>query len=117
SNTDQVIVTVGVCGVPPISEFSASDSTICLNNCINFTDLSQNLPTSWTWHFFGADTPNSSAQNPTNICYSSAGSFDVALVTSNTNGTDSLFIAGFITINDLPTVTTNADTAICNGSS
>jgi gliding motility-associated-like protein len=114
-NTDQVVVTVGVCGLPPISSFSSSDSTICVGDCIDFTDLSQNLPTGWTWYFFGATTTNSIAQNPTNICYNTAGSFDVALVTTNTNGSDSLFIANFITVNALPVITTSTDTAICSG--
>jgi gliding motility-associated-like protein len=114
-DTDQVIVTVGVCGLPPVSSFSASDSSICIGDCINFSDLSQNLPTGWTWYFFGADSLTSSLQNPTNICYNTAGSFDVALVTTNTNGSDSLFIADFITVNALPVITTSPDTAICLG--
>lgn len=117
SNTDQVIVTVGVCGVAPIAQFSSSDSTICIGDCINFSDLSQNLPTGWTWYFFGAADTNSNFQNPTNICYNTAGSFDVALVTTNSNGTDSLFMPNFITVNNLPSVTANIDTAICLGNS
>jgi len=117
SNTDQVVVTVGVCGLPPISSISSSDSTICVGDCINFSDLSQNLPTGWTWYFFGSTTTNSSTQNPTNICYNTAGSFNVALVTTNSNGTDSLFIANFITVHALPVITTSPDTVICSGSS
>ncbi|HRN42665.1 MAG TPA: hypothetical protein PK649_11410, partial [Vicingus sp.] len=78
-NTSQVTVTVISC-LPPVVNLTASDTTICLNNCISFADLSTNTPTSWTWYFFGADTPTDNNQNPTNICYSSVGSFDVALV-------------------------------------
>jgi gliding motility-associated-like protein len=116
TNSDSVVVTVGTCGLAPVSSFSASDSTICIGSCINFTDLSQNLPTTWTWYFFGSNTLNSNNQNPTNICYNSAGTFDVALVTTNTNGTDSLFIPNFITVFNLPVVTTSPDTSICRGS-
>lgn len=116
ANSDSVVVTVGTCGLPPVSSFSASDSNICIGTCINFTDLSANLPTSWNWYFFGSDSLNSSNQNPTNICYNSVGTFDVSLVTTNSNGTDSLFIPNFITINALPTITTSPDTAICLGS-
>ncbi|MGE0562735.1 MAG: gliding motility-associated C-terminal domain-containing protein [Flavobacteriales bacterium] len=116
SNTDSVRVTVGACGLAPVSSFSSSDSTICLGSCISFTDLSINLPTSWTWYFFGADSLTSSQQNPTNICYSTAGSFDVALVSANSSGSDSLFIPNFITVFSLPTITTSPDTTICSGS-
>lgn len=116
NNTDSIKITVGVCGLPPVSSFSSSDSTICVGSCISFTDLSANLPTSWTWYFFGSDSLNSSNQNPSNICYNTVGTFDVALVTSNANGgPDSLYLPNFITVNTLPTITTSPDTAICLG--
>lgn len=115
-NSDQVIVTVGTCGLPPVSSFSASDSSICLGSCLSFSDLSANLPTSWTWYFFGSDSLTSNTQNPTNICYNTAGTFDVALVTSNAFGSDSLYLPNFITIFDLPVVTTSTDTTVCIGS-
>ncbi|MCB0400968.1 MAG: PKD domain-containing protein [Flavobacteriales bacterium] len=115
SATDSVTVTVTVCGVPPVTSFSASDSTICVGDCIDFTDLSSSIPTGWTWYFFGAATTTSALQNPTNICYNNAGSFDVALVSSNASGQDSLFIANFITVSPPPTVTASNDTTICSG--
>jgi len=116
TNTDSVRVTVGACGLAPVTSFSSSDSTICLGNCISFTDLSINLPTSWTWYFFGSDSLTSTQQNPTNICYTTAGSFDVALVSTNSTGSDSLFISNFITVFSLPTISTSPDTTICSGS-
>ena len=116
-NTDNVIITVTNCGTAPTASFSASDSTICMNECISFTDLSSSIPTSWSWYFFGSSTPTSSQQNPTNICYPTAGTFDVALVASNSAGSDSIFMNNFITVNPLPTVVASNDTTICNGSS
>lgn len=116
-NSDSVIITVNNCGTAPIAGFSSTDSTVCMNECIDFTDLSTNTPTSWTWYFFGASSPSSAIQNPTNICYSSPGTFDVALVVSNSNGTDSIFVSNFITVNPLPTVSASNDTTICNGNS
>ncbi|MBL4593969.1 MAG: gliding motility-associated C-terminal domain-containing protein [Flavobacteriales bacterium] len=115
-NTDLVNVTVNSCGAPPVTSFSATDSSICIGDCIDFNDLSVGAPTGWTWYFFGAATSGSNNQNPTNICYNSVGSFDVALVDTNSNGQDSLFISGFITVNALPTVTANStNTTICAG--
>src|SRR5690606_10346637 len=84
--------------MPVASNLSASDTSICITNCINFNDLSTNTPTNWTWYFFGADTPTDNNQNPTNICYSSVGTFDVALVSSNAFGGDSLFLSNYITV-------------------
>src|SRR5690606_2351220 len=107
SFTVPVTVFIDVCGVPPIASFSSTDSTICEGSCIDFTDLSSNIPSGWSWHFFGADTPTSSIQNPTTICYSSAGTFDVALVSTNPSGSDSLFIVDFITVHALPNITTS----------
>jgi gliding motility-associated-like protein len=114
--TSTLTITVNNCGVPPVASFSATDSTICLGDCIDFNDLSTNGPTGWTWYFFGATTTNSNLQNPTNICYPTNGSFDVALVSNNATGQDSLFMAGFITVNALPIVTANStNTTICSG--
>jgi gliding motility-associated-like protein len=116
SNTDQTTVTVSVCGVPPIADFGATDSTICLGDCIDFNDLSTAVPTGWTWYFFGSATANSAVQNPTTICYNTAGTFDVALVATNATGQDSLFMPNFITVNALPTVIANAtNTSVCSG--
>jgi len=117
-NTDNVVVTVINCGNSPIANFSSSDSSICINDCISFTDLSSGSPTSWSWYFFGSSTPTSSQQNPTNICYPTSGSFDVALVVSNANGQDSIFLTNFITVNALPNVVANtSNTSICAGDS
>ncbi|MBW6482242.1 MAG: gliding motility-associated C-terminal domain-containing protein [Vicingaceae bacterium] len=117
-NTDNVVVTVINCGNPPVASFSSSDSTICINDCISFTDLSSGTPTNWLWYFFGSSTSTSSQQNPTNICYSTSGSFDVALVVSNANGLDSIFVSNFITVNVLPNVVANTtNSSICMGDS
>ncbi len=115
-NNDTITVFVVNCTTPPVSDFSASTTTLCLGDCIDFTDLSTGTPTGWTWYFFGAAIASSSQQNPTNICYNTAGSYDVALVVTNAFGQDSLFVSGFITVNPLPTVVANAtSTSICTG--
>ena len=116
ASTATLTITVNNCSAPPVASFSSTDSSICVGDCIDFNDLSSGGPTGWTWYFFGATTISSINQNPTNICYNSVGSFDVALVSSNIAGQDSLFIPGFITVNALPTVTANAtNTTICSG--
>ncbi len=59
------------------SALSASDTNICENSCINFFNASSGNPTSWLWNFPGASTASSTDENPTNICYSLSGSYDV----------------------------------------
>ncbi|MGL5889453.1 MAG: M4 family metallopeptidase, partial [Bacteroidia bacterium] len=61
---------------------------------VNFTDLSTNSPTQWTWNF-GDNTPVSTLQNPTHI-YASPGTYTVTLLACNCVGCDQ--IAETITI-------------------
>ncbi len=107
SNTDQILITVNSCSVPPVANLSASSTMACVNDCINFTDLSSGgTPTAWSWYFFGATTSTSSNQNPTNICYDTTGTFDVALTVSNAFGQDSIFLSNYITVDSCNTTPT-----------
>ncbi len=66
-----------------IADFTASATNIPVGSSINFTDLSFGNPVSWQWTFEGANPSVSILQNPTNISYPVAGSFDVTLVVSD----------------------------------
>ncbi|MBK8845790.1 MAG: hypothetical protein IPO27_04155 [Bacteroidetes bacterium] len=114
SLTDSVVLSFTNCGgLPPIAALSSSDTTWCDKNCINFSDMSQFVPTQWQWYFAGASPTTSTDQHPQNICYNNYGSFDVALVACNANGCDSIFLPAFITEFQLPqqpVLTTNFDT-------
>lgn len=96
----------------PLPDFSASDSTICVGQCINYTDLSLNSPTAWTWTFQGANTPNAFVSNPTNICYNTPGTYSVGLTVGNSVGNNSIVKANFITVvayPSTPTITNNSN--------
>jgi hypothetical protein len=81
---------------------NCDDNSPCPGSCINFMDLSLGSPTNWEWSFPGA-TPNSSQQqNPTNICYPLSGNYNVTLIASNANGTDTLSISDYIHVNPTP---------------
>lgn len=75
--------------LPPIANFSASTYITCVGSPVNFTDLSSFTPTSWTWTFPSGSPATSTAQNPTGISWSTAGTYTVSLVVSNANGTSS----------------------------
>lgn len=72
--------------LPPNANFTASNTTICAGDCIDFTDLSANTPTMWNWSFPGASTTTSGNQDPSGICYPTAGSYTVTLTAGNGQG-------------------------------
>ncbi|MCX6290511.1 MAG: gliding motility-associated C-terminal domain-containing protein [Bacteroidetes bacterium] len=105
ADTDTIVrsnyITIANCNAP-IADFTANNTAFCQNTCINFTDLSQNSPTSWLWSFPGSNTPVSNQQNPINICYTTPGFYDVQLIASNTNGSDTTLKSVYITVNNCP---------------
>ncbi|MBL7888863.1 MAG: PKD domain-containing protein [Bacteroidia bacterium] len=83
---------------PPTADFTANRTNICVGDCINFTDLSTGTPTAWSWSFPGAVTTTSSVQNPTNICYNTAGTYNVTLTATNGNGSSPITKTAYITV-------------------
>jgi PKD repeat protein len=87
------------CGIPPVANFSGTPVSSCNAPIIaSFTDLSTNAPTSWSWTFTGATPSSSTAQNPTNIQYTTPGTYAVTLTATNANGSDSETKTEYITI-------------------
>jgi hypothetical protein len=102
--------------LPPIAQFSANTFITCSNTPINFTDQTSYNPTAWNWTFPNATPSTSTAQNPSNISWATAGTYTVTLTSSNANGTSST--TQVITIKPLPTVaTTTTSGTICVGNS
>src|SRR5690606_15709173 len=70
SLTKTLDIDVVTCSTP-IASFFASDSVICVNSCINFSDSSLGNPSSWQWTFTGAFPASSTLQHPSTVCYGS----------------------------------------------
>jgi PKD repeat protein len=106
---DDVVLFVADDPIPsPVAAFSSSKTEVCQGQCLDFSDQSTNIPTSWSWSFYGANIGNSTDQNPIGICYDYPGTYLVSLVVSNTFGSDSLGVDNYITVlaaPALPTVT------------
>lgn len=100
-------------------DFASSIQTICEGDCIDFTDLSTPLSNSWNWQFAGSQTVTSSIQNPSGICYNSAGNFAVAIEVINSCGTYNYSIPDYIEVilTEIPEITADGPTAICTGES
>jgi len=78
----------------PIAAFTFSPNPSC-SGTVCFIDQSQNAPTSWAWDF-GDAVGTSIQQNP---CYTYAadGVYNVTLIATNTNGSDTITQAVTIT--------------------
>ncbi|MFL5763157.1 MAG: gliding motility-associated C-terminal domain-containing protein [Bacteroidia bacterium] len=86
---------------PPVANFAASNTNFCEGTCISFTDMSTNTPTSWSWTFAGGTPGTSTVQNPSSICYPTAGTYAVTLTATNAGGSDTYTQTSYITVNPL----------------
>ncbi|MBK7852254.1 MAG: T9SS type A sorting domain-containing protein [Bacteroidetes bacterium] len=120
SCTQSDTIQIGFSNCNQGTSFSTSEQVLCAENCTDFTDLSTNNPTGWSWSFPGGSPASSTAQNPAHICYSIPGVYPVTLITSGTNGNDTLTIDSLITIYAVPPqpiLTVLGDTLIATGGS
>ena len=86
SQTEDYAVTAVGNTAAPVAEFVANQTLTC-SGCVQFTDQSQNTPTSWLWNF--GDGQTSTLQNPSHQ-YTATGSYTVSLSATNANGTTTL---------------------------
>ena len=98
----------------PIPFFNSSDQNLCAGDCINYTEQTIGTVTSYVWTFQGGTPLNSTDQNPTNICYNVAGSFNSTLTVSNGACTNSNTSVGYINVNQPtpPTISVSGDTLL-----
>ncbi len=95
-----------------VSLFTSSYFQVCPGSCVDFINLSS-YSTTYQWSFPGATPDTSTATNPTNICYANPGNYDVQLIASNANGSDTLLLSNYITVYPSPSsqsITQNGDT-------
>jgi PKD repeat protein len=77
--------------------FQCAVPQICPGTCTDFTNLSQNA-SSYIWSFTGGNPTVSTDPNPTSICYTNAGTYDVQLIASDGISFDTLLIQNYITV-------------------
>ncbi|MBL7897562.1 MAG: PKD domain-containing protein, partial [Crocinitomicaceae bacterium] len=66
------------------------------------------------WVFTGGTPGTSAVSNPTNICYNTAGSYQVQLTVTDANGTDVQTTPAFITVVNSPNAGADGTSNICN---
>jgi PKD repeat protein len=102
----------------PEADFTADKTLIPVGCAIDFSDLSNGVPTSWQWTFPGGTPSFSTTKHPQDILYLTPGVYQVKLVIGNEAGTDSITKLNYITVSSslLPGVDFTADkNALCVG--
>ena len=92
-------------GDAPVASFTIQDNTLCRNVQNDYTSTSTNTPTSYSWVFEGGSPATSTTQNPQNVTYATAGTYDVTLTVSNAFGSDTYVCANCVTVQADPVVT------------
>jgi PKD repeat protein/C1A family cysteine protease len=88
-------ITVIEAAVSPTAEFTADVTKGDAPLTVEFTDLSMNNPTSWSWDF--GDDGTSDTQNSSHT-YSDAGIYTVSLTVTNAGGSDTETKTDYITV-------------------
>jgi len=99
---------------PPIAAFSATPTLGCSPLQVQFTDLSQNNPTSYAWDIDNNGTTDYTTQNPLHI-YSIPGTYSVKLTVTSGSGTNSATMTNMITVNQSPTAIGRGTFSACQG--
>lgn len=100
----------------PTASFTTPITTICAGTCIDFTNTSTGGPFTVTdWTFTGGTPATSAVNNPTGICYNTAGTYAVSLsVTDGGALTDVETQATYITVVAAPAAGTDGTSNLCN---
>ncbi|MCX6276457.1 MAG: PKD domain-containing protein [Bacteroidetes bacterium] len=111
ATTDYWIITYCDTTLPPQAWLTAPNM-LCPGTCTSFNNFSL-YATSYQWTFNGATTVASTDENPQNICYNNPGSYDVSLIATNINGSDTILLTNYITVYPYPSpqsIIQNGDT-------
>ena len=95
SEYDAVLYGIQPIATAPVANFMANTTNSC-SGMIQFTDLSNNVPTSWSWNF--GDGGTSTLKDPEHT-YTSNGTYTVSLIASNGKGSNTKTITSYITVN------------------
>jgi len=90
----------------PVADFTSNVTSGAVPLSVNFTDLSENSPTSWSWDFGDGNT--STEQSPTHT-YTNVGTYNVSLNATNVGGSNTITESAYITVAIAPVADFSAD--------
>ena len=88
--------------LPPTADFEAVPTDGCAPMTVEFTDLSNGDVTGWNWTF--GNGQSSTLQNPT-VVYADQGQYDVTLIATGPEGTDTRTRLNYVTVGAAPVLT------------
>lgn len=96
----------------PLTDFKASDTSICVNEVITLSDSSSQNPTIWSWSispnsYSFVNGTNNNSQHP-EVSFSNSGTYTITLQTQNSFGADFEVKSNYITVNEPTPVLTIA---------
>lgn len=101
SNIISFSIEAGAEADAPVADFFGSPTTTTTTDAVQFTDLSSNLPTTWSWVFTPSTityvTGSSTSQNP-QVIFTAEGDYDVKLTVTNSSGNDSETKTDYISV-------------------
>ena len=97
-----------------IADFTANTTNVPVGSSVNFTDLSFGSPVTWQWTFEGANPSTSTLQNPGNVTYPNAGTYDVSLTVSDGTNSQTMTKENYITAS-VEFVMQNTTITTCEG--
>lgn len=90
--------TTDVCPIdPPVGNFMADKTNVCVGQTVIFTDTSTNMPTIWNWTFTGG-SPATAVTKTVNVTYNTPGIYEVKLMVANYIGSDTVTKTGYINV-------------------
>jgi len=111
ADEDYIYATPGApCGTCDLTaDFGAVNTTIGVGGSATFIDLTTGTPDVYEWHFEGATPETSNIQNPSDIVYNTAGTYDVTLTVYNETGSNTITKEDYITVVEAPVAEFSAD--------
>ena len=105
TETKTSYITVSSTLLPEV-DFTADQTTVCVNGIAHFSDASSYCPNSWQWSFdpttvFFREGTSATSQNPA-VEFRVAGQYAVTLTVSNANGESTLVRDDYITAGGYP---------------
>ncbi|MBS1571103.1 MAG: T9SS type A sorting domain-containing protein [Bacteroidetes bacterium] len=100
--------------VPPVADFTATPTEICVNQTVQFTDASSGA-VAWEWTVTGGTfvTPTDMySKNPV-VKYATAGTYTVTLKAINQDGTNSITKTAYIKVNASASITATTPNSRC----
>jgi len=83
--------------------FASNTTNTCIEEVIEYYDMSSGGAISWEWEFEGGSPATSTNQNPM-VAYFSSGTFDVSLTVSDGSESSTLLLEDYITVVESPEV-------------